>query len=63
MREASPLSLELYVHFFLDAPPLRALRHGGDPLDAPDGLGLQVRIIAHEYPLCGKPQTDPLPSC
>ena len=41
-----PLSTFLTFHFFLDAPSLRALRHGSDPLDAPDGLGLQVRIIA-----------------
>ena len=34
---------------FLDAPSLRALRHGGDPLDAPDGLGLQSRTIACSY--------------
>ena len=55
------LSFRPYLHFFLDAPSLRALRHGGDPLDAPDGLGLQLRIIAVSVLQSGKPQTNSLP--
>ena len=37
-----------------------SLRHGGDPLDAPDGLGLQVRIIDVTALKSGKPQTGSL---
>ncbi len=35
---------------FLAHRSLRPLRHGCDPLDAPDGLGLQLRITAYASP-------------
>ena len=39
---------------------LRSLRHGGDPLDAPDGLGLQSRTTPCADLFRGRPQTDVL---
>ena len=45
---------------FLDAPFLATTPHGCDPLDAPDGLGLQSRTAASTFFYSGRPQTNSL---
>ena len=45
MTQGTPPAPCSDLPFFLDAPFLATTPHGCDPLDAPDGLGLQSRTV------------------
>ena len=50
MLEVSPALFQTLIFTsFVTHRSLRPLRHDCDPLDAPDGLGLQSRITAYAY--------------